>query len=436
MWFESIHSPQFEASLELVKADGTRKCRACADGSKRSAPWLRAFGDTYASCIATPCMRLFFAVAAAQNYTITIADTSHAFQQSPAPAVPRYMEIDESYRDWYRNKYGTDIDPSRYVIPLECSLQGDPSAGFMWESHINKILIDELGFKNTTHERNLYRGVIDGQDIIVCRQVDDFACAAVDPRTAEKLIALINDRVTTESKGMGTVVARKGHHIMYNSIDLYQTRDYVKVACDTYIDRLLQTHGWSESANDEDASDASPITDDVAKTLYDVKGPVEESPEFRELRDKVGFSYRQLLGELMFAYVVARPDIGFAVCFLVRFSACPHEKHYDALKCVAKYLSRTKDWGIVYWRTKSVECFDRVDNECGRFIHGVCDERWDIIIHSMQCSDCCSPCTVCAPAVCWSEGGCCRETAPETRDWFRSRVSLMDARSGVRRVRH
>ena len=153
----------------LVKADGTRKARACADGSKRSAPWLRAFGDTYASCIATPCMRMFFALSAAMNYTITVADTSNAFQQSPPPAIPRYMEIDESYRDWYREQYKTDIDPALYVIPVTRALQGDPSAGFQWEQYINKILIEELAFKNTTHERNLYRGKVNGSDVLVCR---------------------------------------------------------------------------------------------------------------------------------------------------------------------------------------------------------------------------------------------------------------------------
>jgi hypothetical protein len=35
----------------LTKTDGKRKCRACIDGSKRSAPHLRDFVQTYASCI-------------------------------------------------------------------------------------------------------------------------------------------------------------------------------------------------------------------------------------------------------------------------------------------------------------------------------------------------------------------------------------------------
>ena len=343
-----------------VKADGTRKSRACADGSKRSAPWLRAFGDTYSSCIATPCMRLFFAVSATLGYSITVADTSNAYQQSPPPKIPRFMELDETYCEWYLEKHGKAIDPSQYVIPVERALQGDPAAGFQWETYINKILLEQLGFKTTTHERNLYRGTVDGQDVLICRQVDDFAIASHDPQIAEKLITMINERVTTDSKGMGSIVPKKGHHLAYNGIDLYQTRDYVKVACDTYIGRLLQTHDWQDPELLAPYRDAAPVVDELAKTLYDLEGPAEDSTAHKALREKMGFSYRQLLGELMYAYVVARPDIGFAVCLLARFSSCPHQKHYEALEKIAKYLGATKDWGIIYWRPTPVAHF-----ECG-----------------------------------------------------------------------
>ena len=59
----------------VVKPDGRRKCQACIDSSKRAAPWLREFAKTYASCIEQPCMRLFFALAAAKGLTVSIADT-------------------------------------------------------------------------------------------------------------------------------------------------------------------------------------------------------------------------------------------------------------------------------------------------------------------------------------------------------------------------
>ena len=40
----------------VVKSSGVRKSRACLDGSKRAAPWLRMMVQTYFSCIELPCL--------------------------------------------------------------------------------------------------------------------------------------------------------------------------------------------------------------------------------------------------------------------------------------------------------------------------------------------------------------------------------------------
>ena len=49
-------------------------------------------------------------------------------------------------------------------------------------------------------------------------------------------------------------------------------------------------------------------------------------------------------------YVVARMDIGFSTCLIARFAQAPHDRHYQVLKGVCKYLRQTIDWGIYYWR--------------------------------------------------------------------------------------
>jgi len=344
----------------LVKADGTRKTRACCDGSARAAPWLRQFAQTYSSCIETPCMRMFFALSAAQNYVVTIADVQNAYQQSPGPKVPSFLHIDDAYSDWHSDRFGASVDPRRYVIPVKKALQGHPEAGALFETFINKILIDEFGLKNTTHETNLYRGQYLGQDVMICRMVDDLAIATASAKTAEALIAKINSKLTIVSEGIGVLVERKGYHARYNGLDVYQTRDYVKLGCDTYISRLLQTHGWEAPVASAPDKDGPPITDAIVKSLSLLDAPAEGTSGHKTIEESAGFSYRQLLGALMYAYVVARPDIGYAICFLARFAGAPNLKHYVALKNVAKYLRHTKDWGIVYWRSKPVSSLPAV----------------------------------------------------------------------------
>ena len=241
----------------------------------------------------------------------------------------------------------------QYVVPVLKNLQGLPHAGASWEVMINDILKNKLGFTNTTHERSLYRGTFEGHDMLICHMVDDYCIATADPAVASRLILKLNEFVTTESKGTGTLIKEKGFHLTYNGADLHQTRDYLKLSCETFIDRLLQTHGWQCSTADSAAkAPSSPITEDLVKKLKDLKGPAEGAPEHKQLQATMNFSYRTLLGELMYAYVVCRLDIAYAVCYLAKFSQHPHQEHYTALKNVARYLRHTKDWGIIYWRTK------------------------------------------------------------------------------------
>ena len=80
-----------------------------------------------------------------------------------------------------------------------------------------------------------------------------------------------------------------------------------------------------------------------------LEGPPEKTPEAnKEIVSKKGFSYRNVLGELIFAYVICHLDIGYSICLLARFSDRPHEEHFDALKGICKYLQRTKSWGIMF----------------------------------------------------------------------------------------
>lgn len=341
----------------VVKPNGKRKCCACIDGSKRAAPWLHQFAQTYASCIEQPCMRLFFALAAINGLIVSFADTTNAFQQSPPPTRKCYLYIDDVYASWYLKRYGVAIDRHAYVIPIERALQGHPEAGRLWEGMIVGI------FSSTTHERNLYHGRIDNTLVLVCRQIDDYAIASVTPDIATRLITFINDHATTEHHGIGTSSDSDiTNH--YNGLDVHQTRDHIKLSCEVYIHRILQTHGWeTPGARESDRHDSVPLSADAMNNIASLVGPEETSPDHAALEKSLGFSYRQVLGELTYAYVICRLDIGFAVTFLARFALAPHKEHYLALKNVVRYLRRTIDWGLIYWRSTPVPSLSLVSIE-------------------------------------------------------------------------
>ena len=148
---------------------------------------------------------------------------------------------------------------------------------------------------------------------------------------------------------MGKDVPNVGIYERYNGIDIVQTRDYVKLGCESYIDRLLQTHGW-DAPKVKDPPNPVPLNPAVTNELMNLEGPPDKSEEAKELARRNGFSYRNVLGELIYAFVICRLDIGYAVCFLARFASKPHQEHFTALKNVCRYLRATKDWGIIYQR--------------------------------------------------------------------------------------
>jgi hypothetical protein len=329
----------------IVKPGGKRKARLCADGSRRAAPTLRTLANTYSSCIEQPCMRLFFALASARGYYIRSADCTNAYMQAPAPSSQTYLTIDEAYSDWYEARFGKKLDPS-LVLPIQKALQGHPEAGALWERHIVSILTGpELNLRSTTQERNLYIGTFNDEPILICRMVDDFSVAAPSAATTEAFIAFIASK--------GITIRDDGLLTKFNGVDLLQTRDYVKLSCTSFIERMLLSHGWEiPGAQETDSSHSIPMSPDHRDTLQRADpGPIDGTPAHKLLEKEMRFSYRQVLGELMYAYVVGRLDIGYCVTSLARYSDAPTKKHYDALRQVCRYLRATKDWGIIYWRS-------------------------------------------------------------------------------------
>ena len=67
---------------------------------------------------------------------------------------------------------------------------------------------------------------------------------------------------------------------------------------------------------------------------------------------QAGFSYRMVTGELIYALVVARVDISFAVIKLSQYGSNPASIHYQAAKQVFAYLNNTRNEGLVYWRSR------------------------------------------------------------------------------------
>ena len=323
----------------LYKDGNKQKARGTCNGGRRYGKAV-TLAHTYASCIEQPAARLFYSLAALENMIILGADASNAFAEAPAPVAPLYMKIDEQYRNWWTKHKGREPIPEGWVLPVKHAIQGHPESPRLWEQHINKIL-KSMGFRNTTHERNIYSNTIDDKKVLFLRQVDDFAVACKDEAICKSVIEAIGKQLTVPLHLLGRITK-------FNGVDITQTRDYIKISCQTYIDKVLDNHQWQEKISQHNPI---PMRDDSKyQTELETATPptIEEATALKNEH----FNYRQAIGEAIYAMVTCRPDISYAVIKLSQYSINPAAIHYKALRHLFRYLALTKARGIHYWRNQ------------------------------------------------------------------------------------
>ena len=175
--------------------------------------------------------QIFYSIAAVENLVIHGSDVSNAFGEAPPPKQGFFLRPDRAFRNWWNKSVRTPI-PEGAVIPVEQTMQGHPEAPQLWEKHINEILCS-LGLTPTKHEPCLYSGLVNGERLLFKRQVDDFATASASGRTSEILLDRLDDLLSIPIKRQGVV-------LMYNGLDVLQAREFIRISCETYIDKIFK----------------------------------------------------------------------------------------------------------------------------------------------------------------------------------------------------
>ena len=70
------------------------------------------------------------------------------------------------------------------------------------------------------------------------------------------------------------------------------------------------------------------------------------TPEEIERMSKI--LYASAIRSLMYAMLCTRPDIAHAMSVTSRYQSNPDEEHWTSVKCIFKYLRRTKDMFLVF----------------------------------------------------------------------------------------
>ena len=314
------------------------KARFCGNGRPLK-PKTKMEQKVYTACTMMVSIRILAATAAYEGLELRAADSINAYAQSGPLDKTCYMVVDDAFREWYYARRGIFL-PRGSLVELLSSIQGHPDAGPNWQRKIDGHL-EEMKWKSTTHEPCFYRRVLPTYDQLMVRQIDD------------KLFAIRNEKefksIVTEMKKFVNIEGEPDLCTGYNGIEICQTRHYILLYMPKYIDKIMSNHGWENNHYSKRVK--APLAEQLAKDIMDAgKGPVTNTPEWMKLQHDAGFSYRQLLGEMIFACVTVRLDIAYALSLLSRYAAFPAKVHYLGLKSVARYLRETREQGLLYWR--------------------------------------------------------------------------------------
>ena len=323
-----------------IKPNGVKKARCVCNGSPRQKGTV-TLDHTYAAALEQSGARLFWSLASVTNSVVIGADATNAFAEAPAPKAPLYVTIDEPFRHWWVHVMKRPPITPGHVLPVNHALQGHPESPRLWAKLIHTILT-KMHFKSCAHEPCLYVHKYSKTPVYFLRQVDDFAVAAHSKEYAQTFLNDIQKHLTQPMKDLGVIT-------MFNGLDITQSRSFIKVSCSTYIKKILRTHNWDTPSRTSALKTPLPSDKTFIRNLESTKGP-SDPLESKQLSQTMQFSYRQAIGELLFAAITCRPDILFAVIKLSQYSTRPAKIHYQAAKYVFKYLRDTIDDGLHYWR--------------------------------------------------------------------------------------
>jgi hypothetical protein len=137
---------------------------------------------------------------------------------------------------------------------------------------------------------------------------------------------------------------------MFNGVNVVQTRNYVKIDCNTYIDKMCAKYlnMWLNKVPlSENRPTSLPLEGNWIKGFNAASGPTDPKVQ-AALEASLQLEYRAGIGELIWAMTTWQPDIAYTGVKLSQSNSAPAEIHYHGLKHAIQYLYITRHDGIYF----------------------------------------------------------------------------------------
>ena len=293
------------------------KARYCIRGDLQEGEF-----ETYAPVVQFSSVRLFLAWSLMLGWYTCSIDFSNAFIQATLK--------DDTYIHLPRGFRGSGT--KKTCLKLKRSLYGLAVAPRLWYQHLWKAL-KELGLVASKHDQCL----LFRKDLIVVCYVDDLGIQAPKKEIVDKLI--------DQLKNKGFDLTFEGSFTEYLGIQYTKVSNTeVKMTQEGLIQKILDATGMKDCN-----SNRTPTTKEALGS-DDSGEPMEDA-----------WNYRSVVGMLLYLSTNTRPDIAYAVSQVARFSHNPKKSHASAIKTLIRYLSGTKNQGVIYKRPKTLQLDCYVD---------------------------------------------------------------------------
>lgn len=325
--------PMDEATTKVLPGTWVFRVKRAPDGSFKK--WKARYcirGDlqegefeTYAPVVQFPSVRLFLAWSLMFGWVTCCIDFSNAFIQATL-TDPTFIHLPRGF---------SSALPGKTCLKLKKSIYGLSVAPRLWFQHLWKAL-KKTGLKQSEHDPCLLLR----KDLIVIAYVDDLGIQAPSMKVIDELIKFLEDS--------GFELTREGSFTDYLGINYAKTAGgTITMTQEGLIDKIIEATGMQG------------CNPNRTPTTKEALGSDPEGPPMEEI-----WSYRSVVGMLLYLSTNTRPDIAYAVSQQVaRFSHFPKKSHASAVKMLVRYLAGTKNKGVIYKRPSELTLDCYVDSD-------------------------------------------------------------------------
>lgn len=272
------------------------------------------YGDTFAPVARAESLRLIAALVALLGWEFENMDVITAFLNAGI-IEEIYIRQPEGFEQ--RGPNGEEL-----VCRLNKSIYGLKQASRDWNKTLDHWM-KEYGLQASVGDACVYTKTSGRDTLVILVWVDDLVIAGSSMKLINDFKAAISAKF--KMKDLGELTWILGMEVKRD-----RSRRRIEISQQAYINLMLKRFGMSE------CKAVGTPAEGVLTRIVTKDG------------DKPDTLYMSIVGSLLYASIMTRPDISFAVQALGRHMQASGPEHMVAAKRVLRYLQGTKELGLVY----------------------------------------------------------------------------------------